>query len=192
MPKTYEEVLRETKKEFITFKIVKKRDSVLMQFINIFLRIFTFGYMEDEFLRRFATTIGNTVYVPDCWFEPSYSDADKIILLRHERIHMRQRRDYEPLWYSLLYLFLPVPILFAYYRMKFEKEAYEETFFARLEYYPDSHYLNTQFYKRKVVRYFTSAQYFWMWPWKKSIEKWYDETVARVIDEGVVVTAEIV
>ena len=181
MQQTYEELVEEIKHEFITFKIIRKRDNFLMQAINVLLHVFTFGYM-DEFLTRFVTTIGNTIYVPDYWYDQeNYTDADKCLVLRHERIHMRQRRKYEPLWYTLLYVLLPFPMFFAYFRMKFEKEAYEETFRARLDYFPETHYLNENFYKQKVIRYFTSAEYCWMWPFKKSIESWYDEAVKRVL-----------
>ena len=171
----YDKLLEEVNEEFPDFKILKKSESSLMKTIGKLLKIISFGKMTT-FMDSFITTIGTTVYVPDSWDARSVSS--KAITMRHERVHMRQARDFGRIAFSLLYLFLPVPLIFAYFRMKFEKEAYEESLKAAYEYYGTK--LFTQALKDDIVQHFTSAEYMWMWPWKKSIEEWYDSVVEGI------------
>lgn len=171
----YEVFLETVKKEFPNFKLVKKRDSKLMKFIDLFLKGITFGKM-NSFMEDFITTIGNTVYVNNNWDKRSAST--KAITLRHERIHMRQSKRIGAISFSLLYLLIPLPVVFAYYRKKFEQEAYEESLKALFEFYGSKFF--TQATKDNIVEHFTSAEYFWMWPWKKDIEEWYDRVVEDI------------
>ena len=171
----YNKLIDDIKKEFPDFKIIKKTDSRFMKLINFFLRVASFGKMKT-FMDSFITTIGTTVYVPDSWDARSVSS--KAITMRQERVHMRQAREFGRITFSLLYLLFPVPAVFAYFRMKFEKEAYEESLKAAYEYYGTK--LFTQALKDDIVQHFTSAEYMWMWPWKKSIEEWYDGVVAGI------------
>jgi len=73
----------------------------------------------------------------------------------------------------MLYL-LVFPTVWTF-RSKFEKEAYEETIRAIFE-YEGSKALDVKF-KVNLIKHFTSSEYFWMNPFKKSVEKWYDATV---------------
>lgn len=171
----YEKLLDDVKSEFPDFKVVKKSQSGLMKAIGGFLKVITFGRM-NTFMTSFITTIGTTVYVPDMW--DTRSPSAKAITMRHERVHMRQARDVGRLKFSLLYIFLPVPLVWAYYRARFEKEAYEESLKAYHEYYGEK--FLTSALKENIVGHFTSAEYFWMWPWKESIEKWYDEVINKI------------
>lgn len=171
----YQKLLDDIKKEFPEFKIVKKTQSGLMKAINGFLKVITFGKM-NTFMTSFITTIGTTVYVPDSW--DSKSSSARAITMRHERVHMRQARDVGRIKFSLLYLLCPVPLIWAYYRMKFEKEGYEESLKAYNDYYGKKFFTPTL--KESIVKHFTTAEYFWMWPWKNSIEKWYDKVVSDI------------
>jgi hypothetical protein len=166
----------EVRKEFPSFNLVKKSDSKLMAAISAFLKAITFGQMK-AFMEDFVTTVGTTVYVPSRWeFWPTSS---KMAVLRHERVHMRQSLKYGRLLYSFLYLFFPLPVGLAYFRMKLEKEAYEESLRAYAEYYGLQALQDVKI-KDSMVGHFTTAEYFWMWPFKKSLEKWYDNAVAKL------------
>lgn len=172
----YPELLEEIKKEFPDFELIPKSTSFQMKVIDIFLKVITFWRMKD-FMTRFITTTGQKTYTPTKW--ESWPLSSKVSILRHERVHMRQKRKYGGLWFSALYLFLPVPILLAYFRMKFEREAYTETLHAYADLYGvDS--LSNKSMKEAVIRHFTSAEYFWMWPWRKGIERWFDDTVDSI------------
>jgi len=171
----YEQLLLDIKREFPEFKIVKKSESNLMKTINGFLKVLSFGKI-NSFMDSFITTLGTTVYVPDSWDERSPST--RAITMRHERIHMKQSRELGRLKFSLFYLFFPMPFGLAYYRMKFEKEAYEESLKAVYEYYGSKFF--TPSLKSGIVNHFISAEYFWMWLRKSDIEKWYDNVISCI------------
>jgi len=165
--------------EFPKFKLVYKDSSWLMHFISAFLRVITLGKMSS-FMDKFITTIGFVVYVPSDW--AVYSSTQRIIILRHESVHMRQRLKYGMFLFTLLYVLLPLPGGLAYFRAKFEKEAYEETILAMCQLYiTGPAIVQTESFKRSVIGHFTSAEYFWMWPFKKSLDTWYEEAVRKAI-----------
>lgn len=170
----YEKILFDVKSEFSSFEILPKNKSVLMKVIDAALRIITFGQMKN-FMTRFITVIGNKVYVPDSWEDNTLTSKAEII--RHERVHMRQSKKYGRFLFSFLYLVVPFPIGIAYFRKKFEQEAYEESLKALYEYHGEK--IFTPRLKEGMLAHFTTAQYFWMWPWRKDLEKWYEAAVEK-------------
>ena len=176
----FEDTLKE---EFPKFKIRLKSSSMLMKVLNVLLKIITLGQMKT-FMTQFTTVVSYTMYVTDSW--SSRSEISRMLTLRHERIHFRQRKKYGAFFFTVLYTLLPFPIGLAYFRMKFEREAYEETMRALLELQPRSALktLKSHVFRDRMVGHFTKAEYFWMWPFRKSLERWYDETVARLEKEA--------
>ena len=170
----YEKIIFDTKNEFTDFEIISKNKSVFMKIIDAALKIITFGQMKN-FMTGFITTIGNKVYVPGTWEDNTLTSKAEII--RHERIHMRQAKRYGRFLFSLLYLVAPFPTIFAHFRKKFEQEAYEESLKALYEYHGEK--IFTPRLKEGMLAHFTTAQYFWMWPWRKDLEKWYDAAVQK-------------
>jgi len=166
-------LLKETSKEFSGFYIEKKSDSTLMKFIDLFLKIITLGQMK-YFMTDFITTIGTTVYTPSNW--DICSAGSKMAIIRHERIHMRQAAKWGKIIFSLLYIFCPLPGGLSFFRKKFEQEAYEESLRSYLEYYGPSAF--TPGLREQIIKHFTTSEYFWMWPWRSSIEKWYDKIIS--------------
>jgi len=171
----YDFLRQEIKSEFPKFKIIRKDLSTFMKAIDFSLKIITFGKMKT-FMNSFVTTIGTTMYVPKSWLNSPVTS--RLSTMRHERVHMRQSKKYGSFLFSFLYLFFPLPVLFASYRRKFEQEAYEESIASMYEYY------GIDMIKQKVVRdriidHFTSAEYFWTWPWKKSLNEWYDTVIRK-------------
>lgn len=172
----YELVVEETLKEFPKFKVVPKSESWMMKAINAFLLAVSFGQMKN-FMTGYATTIGTTVYVTPGW--PTKPDADKAILLRHERVHMRQAKRYTRVLFSLLYLIPFFPVGLAYFRARFELEAYEETIRATFETYGRQAVFAKEF-RDKIARQFTGPGYLFMWPFPKTIDKWILDAVEKV------------
>lgn len=172
----YQDFIKEIKSEFPDFVVIPKNESKLMKVIDIALRIITFNQMK-LFMTGFITTMGNKVYVPASWTQLDV--RSQIEVLRHERVHMRQAKRYGRFLFSLLYLALPFPIGVAYFRKKFEQEAYEESLRVKYEYYGKKAF--TPKLKESTLAHFTTAQYFWMWPWRKDLEKWYDEAVKKAM-----------
>lgn len=172
---TYEDLQKQVRAEFPRFKEVPKRDSLLMKVIHFLLLTLTLGGMS-YFQKDFTTTVGYTVYLPLKW--GSMSEVSRMIVLRHERVHMRQRRKYGALLFSFLYAFVPLPCIFAYFRMRFEMEAYAESLRAMAEYQCQ---VGEPEQKARFIGYFTGPSYFWTWPWKRRVEKWYDSAVKEAL-----------
>jgi hypothetical protein len=107
------------------------------------------------------------------------SDVDRVILLRHERVHLRQRRRYGFVGMAVLYLLPLLPLGLAYGRARLEWEAYEETIRATAEHYGLAA-VKTVDLREHLVKRFTGPDYGWMWPFPKTIERWYDSTVAAI------------
>ena len=171
-------VLRETRDEFPSFKITRKADSKLMKVLDVFLRVVTFNQMKS-FMDRYTTTIGYTIYVSSSWINKTpYSKAS---ILRHERVHMRQRRRMGLVKYSLYYLLAWFPIGLAAGRRNLEMEAYAESLQSYADYYGLPN-LKDGTTRENVIGEFTGPSYFWMWPFRKTIERWYDATVQRIIE----------
>jgi len=171
----------EIRTEFPDFKVLNKSDSWLMKTIDVVLKVITLGQMK-KFMTGFITTMGTTVYVSDGWNDKPVES--RLGVLRHERVHMRQARKHGRLLFSMMYLLFPLPTVFASCRRKFEQEAYEESLLAMQEYYGDS-VLKNPGVRAAMIGHFTSAEYFWTWPWSKSIDRWYDDTVARLLSNTI-------
>lgn len=180
MSDTLDKLIAEINREFKSFKIRPKQTSRFMRVINLFLRVITFGKF-DSFM-KFTTTVGYTVYTPTNWDEKS--EKKKIELLRHERIHLRQRRKWSIILFSLLYLMFPFPVLFAWFRFSFEKEAYEESMRTIFEQDGNSSRLRKASYKEAMTSKLVGPPYFWAWYRKRSVELWFDNFVASLESES--------
>jgi len=162
-------------REFPSFKVVRKSDSFLMKVISVFLRIITLNQM-NEYMTDFTTTIGNTIYVPTVW--DKYVPRTQIAILRHERVHMRQAARMGRILFFLTYVFWPFPLFFAWGRTKLEMEAYEETMLAARENGVD---ITGTAFREDIIKHFITAQYGWMWPFRRTIERWFDDAALRII-----------
>lgn len=120
----YEEYVSQLKQEFPGFEIKHKRHSRLHRAISWILFILTIGFFKrKEYLDGFVTTLFYTVYVPNSWEMISENDRKSVLL--HEAVHMRQFKK-ERWFYPFKYLFFPLPIGLARYRLDYEVEAYAE------------------------------------------------------------------
>jgi hypothetical protein len=174
-----EETLGAMRAEFPRFVVIEKAESRLSKTIDVFLKIITLGG-QREYLSRYYTVIGDRLYVPAGWDEVDPIAA--VITLRHERVHLLQRRRYTLPGFTVLYLLCPVPIGLAYCRARFEWEAYTETLRATLELQGEAA-LRSPALRERIVSQFTTPAYGWMWPFRKTVEGWYDEAVERVLGE---------
>jgi hypothetical protein len=176
----YQMLLDSMRVEFPRFQIIEKNRSWHQRLIDKILYVITIG-KQRFYLSDYHTTIGQKVYVPASWnYE---NDEDRYIIMRHERIHMRQFKKYSFTGMSLLYLFVFFPLGLSYFRMKFERDAYEETLRAMHEIKGEEKIRDPRF-REDVIRSFTGPDYGWMWPFKNRISKWYDDLVDRIVTEG--------
>jgi hypothetical protein len=165
----------EISSEFPDFKVRRKSERTLMKVINVILLVLTFG-QQRSFMTGFTTTLGNTVYTSSKW--DSFSPIAQILILRHERVHMRQARKHGRFLFSFLYLFCWLPVWRAHWRTKFEQEAYEESMRALLEYGEDPRNI---VFRARTIKHFTSAEYFWMWTNEKDVAAWFDAATSRIM-----------
>lgn len=172
-------MLAELRREFPRFRIVPKRESPLSRAIDVALRAITLG-RQREFMTRYHTVIGDTLYVPDGW--DATPDLDRVITLRHERVHLRQRRRYGFLGMAFVYLVPFFPLGLAYGRARIEWEAYEETLRATAE-LEGLDAARSPKLRAHVVAQFTSAAYGWMWPFRRTVERWYDDALRAIARE---------
>lgn len=164
--------------EFPRFRVIYKRDSLGQKLIGGLLAVITLGG-QRHYVTDYHTTIGDTVYLAECWDD--MSDAERYILMCHERVHLEQFRRYSFLGMSLLYLFVFFPFGLAYFRCRFEQEAYAVTIRERARVYGVQAVTDPQF-KAYVIEQFVGPSYGWMWPFYKSVEKWYQKTIDPLVE----------
>jgi hypothetical protein len=171
-----ERFARDLQAEFPAFCIRRKRGDRLSRAIDLALRIVTLGG-QRHYLTKYHTVIGDTLYVPETWDE--LSDLDRVILLRHERVHLRQRRRYGGALMTFLYLIPFLPLGLAYGRARIEWEAYTETLRATAE-LRGLEAARSPDLRERIVQRFTGPDYGWMWPFRSVVEGWYDSVVAEL------------
>jgi hypothetical protein len=169
-------ILDELAREFPRFSIIEKRDDRLSKAIDHALRLLTLGG-QDRYLSHYHTVIGDRLYVPLSW--ATTSPRQKIITLRHERVHLRQRRRYTLPGLAILYLLVPLPLGLAYGRARLEWEAYRETLAATLE-LEGREALEAPALRARIVAQFVGPAYGWMWPFRRQVERWYDDALAAL------------
>jgi hypothetical protein len=172
----YQALLDEIRAEIQGFRVIRKDRSAFQRLINRALVLVTFG-AQRSYLTRYQTTIGRTVYVTSDWDE--LPAAQRYVTMRHERVHLRQFRRYTLLGMSLLYLLLPLPLGLAWFRARFEWEAYVEGMRAAAEIFGRAH-VESADYRNRVIAQFTSGAYGWMWPFRVTVERWYDDALTAL------------
>ena len=165
-----ERLLAQLAEEFPAFRIVPKRGNRFSQAIDLALKLITLG-AQRRYMTQYHTVIGYTLYVPPVWDD--MSDVARVILLRHERVHLRQRRRYGFLLFAFLYLVPILPLGLAYGRARLEWEAYQETLRATVELRGFAA-LEDGRLQDEIVRRFVGGDYGWMWPFPAQIRAWID------------------
>ena len=172
-PKT-SALLEEIHAEFPSFAIRYKRESRLQRAIHAALAVVTVGAMRT-YATHYHTVLFGVLWVPDSWDE--MSDIDRVILLRHERVHLRQRRRMGDVAMAFVYLVPYFPLFLAYGRARIEWEAYRETISATAEL---RGLAAARALKPMLVRRFVGPDYGWMWPFPRTIERWFDDELASL------------
>ena len=154
-------------------RIVRKRDVWHQRAIHHLLRVVTLG-AQSAYLGSYVTTMWHTVYVNDDW--DARSLPDRYATLRHELVHVRQFERWGLLM-AISYLLLPLPFGLAWFRMRFEREAYEETLRVWHELGGRA---AAERLRGHVIAQFTSGAYGWMWPFPRAMGRWFDRFVSSL------------
>jgi len=162
--------------EFPGFRIVPKHESRFQTWIHRALMLITFGRL-NAYLDGYQTTLGRTIYVTPDWQQ---LDPDqRRITLEHERVHLRQFQKFTTVGMALLYLFLPLPMGLAYFRARFEKQAYAQTIRATAR-IRGLDAAKSSALREQILSQFVGPSYGWMWPFPKQLNRWYDEVIASL------------
>ena len=168
------QLLDEIRAEFPDFEIRPKRESVLQRAIAVALVALTFGG-QRQYLTRYHTVLFGILYVPDAW--KTMTDDERYVLLRHERVHLRQRKRMGDLRMALVYLFPLFPLFLAWGRARIEWEAYSETIRATAEVYGlDA----ARALEEPIVRRYVGPDYGWMWPFPRAVRRWFRVVIAEL------------
>ena len=174
----HERILSEIQAEFPTFRIVSKRGSILQRSIAVVLAAVTFGG-QRSYLTRYHTVLFGKLYVPDAWAD--MDDRARYILLRHERVHLRQRRRMGDLGMAFVYLVPVLPLFLAWGRARIEWEAYVETIRATAEVHGVD---AARSLREEIVRRYVGPDYGWMWPFPGTVRRWFAEVIADIEGRG--------
>lgn len=180
-------MLQALREEFPRFRIVDKTGSPLSRLIDVLLRLVTLGG-QRRYMTHYFTVIGDTLYVPPGW--ASMTQVDRAILLRHERVHLRQRRRYTAVGMAAIYLLPFLPLGLAYGRARLEWEAYCETLRATAE-LKGMVAVRAPELRREIIRRFCGPDYGWMWPFSGTLERWYDAELRRITESAAAVPPPI-
>jgi hypothetical protein len=164
--------LAEMRGEFPSFEIRPKRSSALQRAIHVALAVITLGG-QRVYLTHYHTVLFGKLWVPDSW--ERMSDAARYILLRHERVHLRQRARMGDVVMAFVYLVPFFPLGLAYGRARIEWEAYIETIRATAEVHGRD---AAERLRPEILRRFTSGDYGWMWPFPAVVNRWFDAALA--------------
>jgi hypothetical protein len=179
-------LLEEIRREFPTFEIRRKRQSPLQRAISLALAVLTLGG-QRQYLTTYHTVLFGKLYVPDSWEE--LSDEARYVLLRHERVHLRQRARMGDVPMGLAYLFLWLPLGLAWGRARIEWEAYLETLRATAEIFGLE---AARALEPEIVRRYVGPDYGWMWPFPRTVRLWFREAIADLEAEGVSPMTDVV
>ena len=122
----------------------------------------------ERFRPGFWATLNDTVYHPS---DIDPSDPQWQSIIEHEEVHIEQIQKYGFLLHTTLYFLLPFPIFFAYFRWKFEREAYLVT----LSSFPT--YQREEAVEKIVDSLW--SEYFLTWP-KSLMRKWFLEQLVEL------------
>ena len=172
-----ERFIEEIRREFPSFRVIHKRDDGFSKLIDAALKVVTLGG-QREYMTHYHTVIANRLYVPTCWSRED--DLDRVIVLRHERVHLRQSKRYTFVGMAFLYLVPFFPVGLAYGRARIEWEAYTESIRATAE-LRGLDAAKSPSLRKHIVKQFMSAAYGWMWPFEGQVQRWYDEAL-KVIE----------
>ena len=104
----------------VSFVVKSKADSRLMRAIGWLLGIFG----NKRFMTNFWTTLGtSTIWAPTSVTIGPDTLRDHSVAIRHELVHIQQARRWPVIW-QLAYLLLPLPFGLAWFRWRWEREAY--------------------------------------------------------------------
>ncbi len=175
---TLDSTLSDLRARFPRLRVIHKRDDGLSRFLDVLVRIATFGG-NPSYMSRYVTTLGQSIYLPASW--EARGELERVIVLRHEAVHLEQFRRHGKLGMALLYLVPICPIGLALGRARLEWEAYAETFRATAELL-GLEAARDPALREHVLSQFVGPAYGYMWPFRRQVGRWIDAELERIAD----------
>jgi len=182
----YIALLKEIKQEFPNFSIIQKKTSNFSQMLQ------RLSPWNTDLNLKYDTTIGPKIYVcagkesgPRPWKKPwnQRTFHKRYDMLIHERIHQRQVRDCGGLIpFFFLFGLVPLPAKLAWFRKRFEAEAYQLSIFMVMKEFGKDVVLSPAD-RKYILDQFYGKFYMYMWYSQKQIMNWLEKTVIDV-EEG--------
>jgi hypothetical protein len=196
----YESLVSYGKKTYKGFDVKIKDDSRLMKLIAKIL------FFNPNFMNSFVTTIGPIVYIPRLWFTEAASGNREYPyeVIAHELVHVNDSEKSKlfkigylfPQWLALIALLAPIFATFfganwwlllwalvfilpipAIWRNKYERRGYAMSL--AVTYWKTGKFSLERC--RQITEQFTGPAYYFMWPFKKSMEKWTDSVELQLM-----------
>jgi hypothetical protein len=178
------------------YKVVKKEDSRLMKFLAIIL------FFTKDFMTRFTTTVGNTVYMPE---QHLAAGTGNLSTLAHEAQHIWDHQRWYghvfyavgyvlpqalaagallsllAIWYSNWWLLCLLCLLFlapipAPFRAMTEKRGYLMSLAVAWWMYGNDDIKEQGW----PIDSFAGPSYYYMWPFRKSLAKWFSSELKQI------------
>lgn len=141
--------------------------------MDFMMRVLTFGQVK-HFIYSYTITLGRTIYFPIQWDREILVERDYLVL-KQEVSHVIQMKKLglgnvylgSAVW-LFAFFFLPCPILFAWFRYKWKREAYLESWRLGQKVginIPVEHYAHA----------LTSSLFVWTWFSRKQVLRWFQE-----------------
>jgi len=155
----------------------KDTNKILWKVLSAILTVLTAGRMTN-LITGFVTTLGNRIYFPPGWTVATAAPGD-YITLQHEYVHYKQyvALGMGNVWlgfvlFAILYALLPVPTGYAWFRYKFEREAY-------LTSYLTAKQLKIPQDFTQYAKWLSGPEYFWAWRDCTAITQWFTQQTAN-------------
>jgi len=178
----YQALIKEMKEEFPYFNLVVKKHSKFNQLLK------KLTVWNPEMNERYTTTLGPTIAVNNTWYErPAKSRYSTLI---HERIHMRQQQKYGLTAFFLVFGLVPFPAKLAYYRKKWEQEAYMINLYMSFKEGVREKIFGEE-YTKYIMDQFHGQFYLYMWYSQKHILKWLLRAV-RAFERNIISWEQLV
>lgn len=158
-------------------RFVQKQDSAWWRLAGRIHRLFS---RTDRFMTGTLTTLGKTIALPTEWKE--WQPIDKVKLLVHELVHVKQFERYGIFPFLLGWFLFPFPLGLAYFRYRLERVALVRGYEAFLVYWTwgSSEQQRTETRAKVVddiVERLCGPRNLWSWPFRKSVRKWVEENL---------------
>lgn len=131
--------------------------------------------INRTYMTQYTTVMFGKVYFPSREQMANWGPSQVYSTLRHEFVHLMDAKRF-PLWFELSYLFLlPIGLTFRAY---WEWRGYTQTLLVEYE-QTGSISPNTKTY---ILNRFVGADYGWMFPFRKPLERWMEHTCQHIQD----------